>query len=34
MNPSKAISASNAPEAVGPYSHANWAGDLLFFPVS
>ena len=30
MNPSKAISASKAPEAVGPYSHANWAGDLLY----
>lgn len=24
------ISAANAPAAIGPYSHAVWAGDLLF----
>lgn len=24
------VSAQNAPAAIGPYSHAVWAGDLLF----
>jgi 2-iminobutanoate/2-iminopropanoate deaminase len=26
----RAISAENAPAAIGPYSHAVWAGDFLF----
>ena len=30
MTLSKVVSAPKAPEAVGPYSHANWAGDLLY----
>ena len=25
-----AVTSENAPKAVGPYSHAVWAGDLLF----
>ncbi|MBU4278724.1 MAG: Rid family detoxifying hydrolase [Proteobacteria bacterium] len=30
MSKSKTVTADNAPAAVGPYSHACWAGDLLF----
>ena len=30
MNPSKVVSSPKAPEAVGPYTHANWAGDILY----
>lgn len=30
MTKPKAVIAQNAPAAIGPYSHACWAGDLLF----
>lgn len=30
MSKNKTVTAENAPAAVGPYSHACWAGDLLF----
>ncbi|BEQ13586.1 Rid family detoxifying hydrolase [Desulfoferula mesophila] len=30
MSKAKTVTAQNAPAAVGPYSHACWAGDLLF----
>ncbi|MBU1277245.1 MAG: Rid family detoxifying hydrolase [Proteobacteria bacterium] len=30
MTKLKAVIAQNAPAAVGPYSHACWAGELLF----
>jgi len=30
MSKSKTVIADKAPAAVGPYSHACWAGDLLF----
>jgi 2-iminobutanoate/2-iminopropanoate deaminase len=30
MMPRNPVSSTNAPQAVGPYSHAVWTGDLLY----
>ena len=30
MSSSKVVSSPKAPKAVGPYTQANWAGDLLY----